>query len=88
MLQYAHQHGVSAPAQAFATTRKTGHKWLARYQARDTTGLHDHSKAAHCRPRKSSAPLSSGCWSCADSCHPPSRGYVPLLLKIQVPFRG
>ena len=57
MVQYAHPHGVSPPAPASATTRKSVRKWLTRYQTRGTAGLHDHSKAPHCHPGKSPAPL-------------------------------
>jgi len=53
MVQYAQQHGISQAARAFATTRKTVRKWLTRYQAQGTPGLHDHSKAPHRIPHKS-----------------------------------
>ena len=55
LVQYAHEHGVSAAARAFATTRKTVRKWLTRYQAHGTVGLRDASKAPHVVPHKSSA---------------------------------
>ena len=55
LVQYAHEHGVSAAARAFATTRKTVRKWRTRYQAHGTVGLRDQSKAPHVVPHKSAA---------------------------------
>lgn len=53
LVQYAEQHGISAAARAFATTRPTVRKWLRRYQAQGTVGLQDRSRAPHTIPHKS-----------------------------------
>ncbi|MBI5379775.1 MAG: transposase [Nitrospirae bacterium] len=53
MVQHAQQHSISQAARTFATTRKTVRKWLKRYQAQGTAGLHDQSKAPHHIPHKS-----------------------------------
>src|SRR3970282_483896 len=55
LVQYAHEHGVSAAARAFATTRKTVRKWRTRSQAHGTAGRRDQSKAPHVVPHKSAA---------------------------------
>ena len=83
MVRYAHLHGVSAAARAFATTRKTVRKWLTRYQAHGTSGLHDYSKAPHGTPRKSPAAIEQQALQLRRLL--PTRSGPHLATKIQMP---
>lgn len=48
MVEYAQQHGVSAAAREYRTTRVTVRKWRRRYQVAGLPGLRDQSR----RPRR------------------------------------
>lgn len=39
------QFGVKELCESFGISRKTGHKWLARYRAEGSKGLADRSRA-------------------------------------------
>ncbi len=42
---------ISALCREFAISRKTGHKWLARYRSEGIAGLEERSRAPHGNPR-------------------------------------
>jgi putative transposase len=42
-----HSEPMSDPCHRFGVSRKTGYKWLGRYQRCDATGLEDLSSARH-----------------------------------------
>ncbi len=50
----AHLEGrgtISALCRQFGNSRKTGHKWLRRYESEGVAGLEDRSRAPHGNPR-------------------------------------
>lgn len=46
---------ISALCRQFGISRKTGYKWLARYETDGTTGLTDQSRRPHASPRQTPA---------------------------------
>ena len=54
MVEYAREHGKSAAAREFKTTRKTVRKWEHRYKQNGLEGLRDFSKAPKRIPHKMS----------------------------------
>lgn len=48
------EESVAALCRHFSISRKTGHKWLARYRADGAAGLHERSRAPHSHSRSMS----------------------------------
>jgi transposase len=57
MVKYAQEHGISAAAREFGTTRKTVRLWFYRYLKDGVKGLLDRSRAPHHIPHKTSPKL-------------------------------
>lgn len=55
MVNYAVQHDISAAAKHFNTSRKTIHKWKARFKNLGMKGLYDQSRKPHSSPDTLSA---------------------------------
>ena len=48
---------VAHLCRAYGMSRKTGYKWIARYEAEGWPGMHEHHRAPHTRPHLTPAPL-------------------------------
>ena len=55
------EESFSTLCRGFKVSRKTGYKWLGRYEELGVAGLADHSRAPHCHPRAIAAEVAAHC---------------------------
>ncbi len=58
------ERSISALCREFGISRKTGHKWVARYCSEGPAGLRDRSRAPHCHPNEVDGELRSRIVDC------------------------
>jgi putative transposase len=63
------EDSFAAVCRQFGVSRRTGYKWLARYEQTGVAGLVDHSRAPHCHPQALPAAIIERCLSMRRS-HP------------------
>lgn len=55
------EDSFAAVCRQFGVSRRTGYKWLARYEQTGVAGLVDHSRAPHCHPQALPAAIIERC---------------------------
>uniref|UniRef100_Q07TU7 Integrase, catalytic region n=1 Tax=Rhodopseudomonas palustris (strain BisA53) TaxID=316055 RepID=Q07TU7_RHOP5 len=56
-----HEEAFAVVCRRFGVSRRTGYKWLERYDAEGVAGLMDRSRAPHSHPQAIAAPLAERC---------------------------